>query len=313
MKLFARNSVVGGWSARIVGIFRQAFSEWSEERAPRMAAALAFYTVFSLAPLLILVVAIAGLAFGQEAAQGRIVEQIEGLIGPDGAGTVQGLIENARSPSSGILATIIGVATLLVGASGVFVELQDSLNTIWNVPQEPSLGWIASVKRRFVSFAMVTGVGFLLLVSLAVSAALSGFAEYAGRLFPFLAPWLHVVDFFVSFLGVTVLFALLFKVVPDAEITWRQVWPGAAFTSLCFALGKIAFGFYLGRSAIMSTYGAAASLVVILVWVYYSAQILLFGAELTQVCCRRSGRGREASPAALPSGPRGLRAERGRS
>ena len=264
-------------------IVRETFSQWVAERAPRMAAALAFYTIFSLAPLLILVVAISGVVFGQEAAQTRIMAQIESLIGPEGARTVLHLIQSARHPAAGLFASVLGVATMLVGASGVFGELQDSLNTIWDVKANPKAGFLRVLRDRFVSFAMVIGVGFLLLVSLTVSAALSALTEYTGSLVPTLLPTLQALEFFVSLVGITVLFALLYRLIPDAEIAWRDVWPGAVVTSLLFAVGKLAISFYVGHSSFSSTYGAVGSLVVVLLWVYYSAQIMLFGAELTNV------------------------------
>ena len=269
-----------------MAILRETFSQWIAERAQRMAASLAFYTTFSLAPLMIIVVAIAGLVFGQEAAQGRLVGQIEHLIGTEGARTVESLIESARKPATGIMAGLVGIATMLFGASGVFGELQDSLNTIWNVQPKPKGGMMEVLKSRFVSFAMVIGVGFLLLVSLVISAMLSAVTDFTGNLVPLLLPVIQIIDFVLSFVTATVLFALLFRLVPDAKIRWSDVWPGAAVTSLLFVAGKQAISLYLGHSSFSSTYGAVGSLVVVLLWVYYSAQILFFGAELTEVCAR---------------------------
>ena len=276
-------------------ILAETFCQWMVDRAPRMAAALAFYTIFSLAPLMIIVVAIAGFVFGHDAAQGRIVGQIEHLIGGDGARTVEGLIESAGEPSTGIMATILGIATMIFGASGVFGELQDSLNTIWKVKARPKGGLLGFLRSRFVSFAMVVGTGFLLLVSLTLSAALSALSDFTGQQLPLFVPAIQLMDFTMSLVAVTGLFALLYRHVPDAEILWRDVWPGAAATSLLFVAGKWAISFYIGHSSFSSTYGAVGSLVVLLLWVYYSAQILLFGAELTQVYASSRRRVRPSS------------------
>jgi len=268
---------------RIVAILRETFSQWIEERAPRMAAALAFYTTFSLAPVLIIAVAIAGLVFGRDAAEGKVVGEVQGLIGVSGAQSVQDLIENARRPVSGAFATVVSVITLLFGATGVVGELQDSLNTIWNVKSRPKGGLLAIVRTRFISFAMVLAIGFLLLVSLVLSTVLSALTRYAGQRLTALDSSVPMLDLCLSFAVITVLFALLYKVLPDARIRWRDVWAGAAIASLLFAVGKLGLSYYLGRSNVASTFGAAGSLVVLLLWVYYSAQIFLFGAELTQV------------------------------
>lgn len=276
---------------RFVAIVRRTVSDWIDDRAPRMAAALAFYTTFSLAPLLIIAVAIAGLVFGRDAAQGKLVYGLQGLVGVSGAHTIQELIDNARKPSSGALAATVGIVTLLFGSTGVVGELHDSLNTVWKVKPRPTGGLLSIVRTRFVSFGMVLGIGFLLLVSLVISTLLSALTELAGRLVTSIDVVLHLVDLGVSFLGVTALFALMYKVMPDVKPAWRDVWVGAAVASFLFALGKFALGLYLGRSSLESTYGAAGSLVVLLLWVYYSAQILLFGAELAHVRTISPGRG----------------------
>jgi membrane protein len=272
------------WFAKIL---KDTFSQFLEERAPRMAAALAFYTTFSLAPLLIIVVAFAGLVFGQDAAQGRLLGEIQGLVGVSGASVIQDLIASARKPASGTVAAVIGVVTLLVGATGVVSELQDSLNTIWNVESVATNGIVAIVEQRLMSFAMILGIGFLLLVSLILSAALSAATAFATQAMTIPDSILHLADLMLSFAAITVLFALIYKIVPDAEIRWRDVWLGAAAASLLFALGKLALSFYIARSGVESAYGAAGSLVVLLLWVYYSAQILFLGAELTQVYTTR--------------------------
>jgi membrane protein len=277
---------------RVGAIIRETLSQWIDERAPRMAASLAFYTTFSLAPILIIAVALAGLVFGRDAAQGKIVGEMQGLVGVAGARAIQDLVENASRPASGTLATLIGVITLLFGATGVVGELQDSLNTIWNVRARPKSSWWTLVRTRIVSFAMVLGIGFVLLVSLVLSTLLNTLTEFAGRLVTSIEPIAHLLDFGFSFFGVTLLFGMLYKWIPDARVAWRDVWAGAAVAAVLFAVGKFALGYYLGRSSLTSAYGAAGSLVVLLLWVYYSAQILLFGAEWTQVCAT-SRRGAE--------------------
>ncbi|MFB3817261.1 MAG: YihY/virulence factor BrkB family protein [Candidatus Methylomirabilales bacterium] len=271
-------------------LLRDAYYEWSDDNAPRLGAALSYYTVFSVAPLLILSIAVVGLVFGEEAARGQVMGQIRGLVGDQVAGAVQGMIASSRDTSSGILATLVGLGTLLFGASGVFTELQASMNQIWDVPPRPGGVW-GLVKGRFFSFAMVLAAGFLLLVSLILSAALSAVAAYFQYLLPrALSEWaVYGIDLGASLAIFTVLFALMFRVLPDTRTAWRDVWFGAVATALLFAIGKTLIGLYLGRSSVTSTYGAAGSLIVLLLWVYYSAQILFYGAELTQVYARRYG------------------------
>ncbi|HYF63704.1 MAG TPA: YihY/virulence factor BrkB family protein [Herpetosiphonaceae bacterium] len=269
------------------GLLKQTGKEWSEDKVPRLGAALAYYTVFAIAPLLIIAIGIAGLAFGAEAVRGQVASQLETLISPEAAEAINEMIKNASKPSSGILATIIGFVTLLFGASGVFGQLKDAMNTIWGVAPRPGRGIMGIIKDRFLSFTMVLGIGFLLLVSLMVSAALSAFQKFvfgdsAGIV-------LQIVNFVVSFGVITLLFAVIYKVLPDVKIAWRDVWIGAAVTALLFTVGKYLIGVYLGRSSTTSTFGAFGSLVVILLWVYYSAQILFFGAEFTQVYANQYG------------------------
>ncbi len=270
-------------------MLKEAAVDWNDDNAPRLGAALSYYTVFSLAPLLLITISIAGLVFGQDAAQGRIVSQIDGLLGKEGALAVEAILENARKPAAGILATLAGVVTLLFGATGVFNELRSSLNTVWEVETPSSGGLFGMVRARFVSFTMVLGIGFLLLVSLALSAGLAAVDVSLNALFPSAAVVLPALNLIVSLGVVTLLFALIYKVLPDVAIEWRDVWFGAAVTAALFTLGKLAIGLYLGRGSVGSAYGAAGSLVVILVWVYYAAQILFFGAELTQVYARKHG------------------------
>ena len=294
-----RNRSMGGAVRRLVAILRETVSRFIDERAPRMAAALAFYTAFSLAPMLIFAVAIVGLAFGQDAAEGKIVGQLQGLIGVSGAITVQELIDNARQPASGTLAAVLAILTFFLGVTGVVGELQDSLNTIWKVRADNPGGLMAIVKRRLSAFALVLAIGFLLLVSLLLSTALTALTNYAGQWMSIPDGMLYVSDVVLSFLVISILFALLYKSVPDVEIGWRDVWWGATAASLLFAVGKLGLGYYLSHSSTASTYGAAGSLVVLLLWVYYSAQILFFGAELAQVAAT-SRRHVEVTPGAHP-------------
>ena len=279
---------------KLLDVFKQAVKEFGEDKAPRLGAALAYYTMFSIAPLLLVVIAIAGFVFGKEAAQGQIFAQLHGLIGAKGAEALQDMVASAAKPKTGTLATIVGIVTLLFGASGVFGQLKDALNTIWNVEPKKSGGIFALIKDRFLSVAMVLGVGFLLLVSLAVDAAISGFAKFAGNRMPGGEAVWQTVQMLISLGVVMVLFAMIFRFLPDLRIAWHDVWLGAAFTSILFVLGKFALGFYLGRAATSSSYGAAGSLIVLLLWVYYSAQILFFGAEVTQVWARQHGTLRNA-------------------
>ncbi len=283
----------------MIELLKQTFNDWNEDKAPRLAAALAYYTAFSLAPLLVIAIAIAGLVFGEEAARGQIVGQIGGLVGPEGAEAIESMVVGASKPASGIIASIIGVGTLLFGAAGLFGQLKDALNTIWEVQPKPGQGIMATIKQNFFSFTMVLGTGFLLLVSLVVSAVLSGVVGYFQGVLPGV-DWLWlVVNFLVGFAVTTAIFALIFKFVPDVEIAWGDVWLGAAATSLLFSIGRIALGWYLGNGSFSSSYGAAASLVVVLLWVYYSAQILFFGAEFTQVYARTHGSRIEPAPHAV--------------
>jgi len=273
----------------VFGMLKEAFRDWNEDNAPRLGAALSYYTIFSIAPLLLISIGVAGLVFGAEAAQGRVVAQIQGLVGRNAAEAIQGMLENARKPGQGVLATVLGFATLLFGAGGAFNELRAALDVIWEIPPRQGGGVLAMIRERVASFAMVLVVGFLLLVSLVLSAGISAF-EVKGT-FPGSGVVLQLVNNGVSMGVITVLFALIFKYLPDAHppVAWKDIWIGAFITAALFTLGKYGIGFYVGRSAVGSAYGAAGSLVLLLVWVYYSAQILFFGAELTQVYARRHG------------------------
>lgn len=270
------------------GLLKETFSAWQEDKIPLWAAALSYYTAFSLAPLLVIAIAIAGAVFGEEAARGQIVGQIQGLVGQQGAEAIQAMLQNAQRPGSGgAWATIIGIGALLLGASGVFGQLQDALNTIWSVEPKPGRGMKFFIQNRFLSFAMVLVIGFLLLVSLVLSAALAAVTAFFDQAFPSLAIAGQILNFVISFAVVTGLFALIYKVLPDVKIPWRYLWTGAIFTALLFTIGKFLIGLYLGN--VSSSYSAAASLGIILLWVYYSAQILLFGAEFTKVYARKYG------------------------
>lgn len=270
-------------------LLKHTFFKWLEDKAPRLGAALAYYTMFSLSPVLIITIAIAGLVFGQKASQGQIVAQIQGLVGEEGAKAIQAMIENARRPASGTIASLLGLITLLIGATGLFGELQDALNTIWHVRPSSGRGLLGIIKDRFLSFTMVLGVGFLLLVSLMISAGLAAMGRFVGGMLSRWAFLGQLANFLVSFVVITVLLAMLFKYLPDIQIAWNDVWIGAAATALLFSVGKFLIGFYLGRSSVASAYGAASSLAIILIWVYYSAQIFLFGAEFTQIYAKHRG------------------------
>jgi membrane protein len=281
---------LGAWvkARELVGLTKDTFQAWSDDKASRLGASVAYYAVFSLAPILVVVIAVAGFVFGEKAVRGEVVGQIQGLVGNDGAQLVQTMIASASKPSSGIIATVIAVATLLLGATGLFGELQDSLNTVWEIAPKPR-GILATIRVRLISFGMVLGIAFLLLVALVVSAAVAAIAQFIGNTLPMSERILEGLDFVISFGFVTLMFAAIYKALPDAEISWRDVWPGAAVTSLLFTIGKLAIGLYLGHGSTTSTYGAAGSLVVVLLWVYYAAQIFFFGAEFTKVYANRYG------------------------
>jgi membrane protein len=263
-------------------LLKLTFIQWSEDNAPRMGAALAYYTLFSLAPLLVIAIAIAGVVFGAPAVQGQVTGQIRGLVGEDSAKAIQTMIESAHKPTHSAIAAVIGALLLLLGASGVFTEMHDALNNIWQVDQTKRSGSWNFVKSHFLSVGMVLGVGFLLLVSLLISAVLAAAAKYFQGVLPIPATLLHAVDLLFSLLLITVLFAMIFKWLPDAKIAWNDVWVGAGITSLLFTVGKFLIGFYIGKSVSASAYGAAGSLVIVVAWIYYSALLLYFGAEFTR-------------------------------
>jgi membrane protein len=275
------------------GLFKQTFSEWLEDKAPQLGAALAYYTVFSLAPLVLVLLAIVGVIFRNDpgGAWNKITEQMSYFLDKSAVEVVQNIAQKAAQPSKGILATIIGILLALFGASGVFGQLQDALNTIWGVKAKPGAGIWGFLRSRFLSFAMVGGVCFLLLVSLTLESLLKGFSHYVQSVFPG-GIVIALAAYWVFDLAVVILlFAIIFKFLPGAEIRWRDVWIGAGITAIFFAIGKWALGLYLGSGSAASAYGAASSLITLLLWVYYSSQILLFGAEFTQVYACRAGRG----------------------
>jgi membrane protein len=268
---------------KFIELVKQSFKEWSEDKASRLAAALAYYTIFSIPPLLVIVIAIAGQFFGQEAAQQELLSQVGSTIGEDGRAALEGILEGADRPQGNVIAVIIGVVTLFLGASGVFAQLQDGLNTVWDVMAAPGRGIIGTLKTRFVSFTMVLGTGFLLLVSLVITAVLAVVDQYLTGLLPGAVILVRIVNFAISLGVIILLFALIYKVVPDVEIQWSDVWIGATVTAVLFVLGRFAISLYLQYSDPTSTFGAAGSLILIAIWVYYSAQILFLGAEFTQV------------------------------
>ncbi len=257
------------------------FSAWKAHEAQRLAAALAFYTILSLAPLIILVIAVLALAFGHSSAQDQIISQVKGVVGLDGATAVRTMIEHAQRPASSISALIIGVMTLLFGASGVLGELRSALNIIWDVKPASSSGLAGLIKERLFSFGMVLATGFLLLISLVVSATLAGMGKFFGGSLPMPEIVLSAISFLISFAGTAILFALIFKYVPETTITWKDVRIGAIATAFFFTIGKSLIELYMGKAGVASAYGTAGSLIVVVVWVYYSSMIFFFGAEFT--------------------------------
>ncbi len=271
----------------IRSLLSSTYREWDKHDAQTHGAALSYFTVLSLAPLLVIAVSIAGLVFGRKAVQGQIVAQMQGLVG-SGAQAIQTMLAHAQSPGAGIVASIIGFAVLLYGASGVFNQLRTALNRIWDVPADPNAGWLATLRNQVFSFAMVVGIGFLLLVSLLLSTFLNALGKFAGQHLPM--GLFHVGNWAFSLAVITLVFALIFRFVPNQTLPWRRLWPGSFATAVLFTIGKDLLGLYLGRASVTSSYGAAGSLVVLLIWVYYSSQLFLFGAEFTRVyACHAAG------------------------
>jgi membrane protein len=268
-------------------VMKRALAGWWNDNVPRLGASLAYYTLFALSPVLLVATGIAGLVFGPEAVRGEIVGQIQGLVGRHGAEAVQAMLENAARPSSSIPATVVGLVTLFLGATGAFLELQTALDAIWRVKPRPDAGVLGFLRQRLISFGLVVGVGFLLLVSLLVSAGLAALSRYLGQLLPALTAFWEAANVLVSLFVITLLFAMVYKILPDVRLRWRDVWIGALVTAGFFSVGKQLIGLYLGTSSVGSSYGAAGSVVVLLVWVYYSAQVVLLGAEFTRFYVER--------------------------
>jgi membrane protein len=285
---------------RSVRLIKTTFDNWMEDSALRLSAALAYYSIFSVAPLLVISISVAGLVLGREAVRGEIGPLLQSYIGAQAADAVQSMIQSASKPSEGWLGTIVGFATLMLGASGVFGQLKDALNTIWEVKVVSMGGLMGFVRTRLLNFGMVLIIGFLLLTSLLLSTALAAVTGYLRQLVG-LPPFLGVaLGFLISFLVVVILFASIFKILPDAKIEWRYVWIGAVVTALLFEIGKFGLSFYLGRESTASSFGAAGSVVLLLLWIYYASCILLFGAEFTQVYARELGHGIQPAPGAVP-------------
>ena len=290
---------------------KETVTRWTEDKASALAAALAYYSLFSLAPLVLIAVAVAGLVFGQQAAEGQLYAQLAGLIGDTGAKALQEIVARmSQEQGGGIVATIVGLATLFFGASGAFAQLQDSMNTIWKAKPPTTNGIVEFLRVRLLSFSMVLGIGFLLLVSLILSAMLAAVGEYLGTFLPGGEAVGHALNGTVSLLVITALFAMIYKLLPDTPVAWRDVWLGALVTSFLFTVGKFAIGFYLGKASVASTYGAAGSIVILLLWVYYSSLILYLGAEFTHVYSMRHGSRRGATHTPMPDRREGRDLER---
>ena len=289
-------------AGKIFGLLKQTVNEWLDDRGFTRSASLSYYTVFSIAPLLLIATAVAGFAFGREAVTGQLQHELEGVVGENGAAAIQEMMKSASKPGAGILASILGIAMLVVGATGAFVELQDTLDDMWGVDKNKSTGIIGFLRARFLSLAMVLVIAFLLLVSLVVSTGLSALGTYSARMLPAWQITLQIVNLFVSYAVVTVLFAAIYKVLPNVKIAWRDVWLGAAVTSVLFAIGKLLIGLYLGKSSASSSYGAAGSFAVLLIWINFSAMILFFGAEFTQVVSRERRGIKEKGGSPAPAG-----------
>ena len=266
-------------------LFKDAAASWSTDQVPTLGAALAYYTLFSIAPLLILTIAVVGAVFGNEAAHGQLSHSLQSVVGPYGAKTIESMIETVNKPGASLLASIIGGITLLIGASGAFSQLQYSLNLIWKVPASSATGWASIkvlIKERIVTFGMVLGIGLLLLVSIIASAVLAAVSKFLVHYLPGGAGLWQMSEVLFSFAVITLLFGMIFKLLPECHVEWRDVWSGSAVTAVLFTIGKVFLGLYLGKSGVTSAYGAAGSVVALLVWVYYSAQIFFFGAEFTR-------------------------------
>jgi membrane protein len=288
-----------GRVSAFLALAKETSSRWSGHGAPRMAAALSYYTTFSMAPLLILAISIAGLVFGRDAAQGKIVGEIGGLVGPKSAAAIQDMLQGAANrPSKGIVATIIGFVSLIAGATGVLSELKSALNTIWRTQEPDNVKEV--IKKNALFLGMLLGIGFLMTVSLVLSAALASMGNFLGGFLPAPEIVLHSIDLLVSGAIIAVLFAAMYRFLPNTRVEWRDVWVGAAVTSLLFNVGKIGLGLYIGKTAVASSYGAAGSILVLLLWIYYSGLIFYFGAEFTKAYADRYGSRLKAKPGKRP-------------
>ena len=280
-------------------ILRDLIANWNLHRCTAQSAALAFYTIFSLAPVLVVVITLAGMFFGEEAVRGQIVGEFEGLMGRDASLLVQEVLKSTSRAPEGKFPAVVGIVTLIVGATGIFVQLQDALNTVWAVAPKPGAALTTLLRKRLHSFALVVGIGFLLLVSLVLSAGLTGFGRYLERYLELPVDLIQIANFLVSFIVITLLFAMTYRILPDVKIAWRDVALGSVLTSLLFVIGKTLISFYLGRTGVASAYGAAGSLVVVLLWVYFSSLIFFFGAEFTRVHSRQFRQKREPEEGAV--------------
>ncbi len=286
-------------------LVKSAASSWIDDYAPSMGAALSYYTLFSIAPLLLIVISIAGLIFGQDAARGEIFGQLQGLMGAESALAIQGLLSSVSQPGKSVAATVIGIVMVLVGATTVFSELQDAMDRIWRAPARPKTSGIMSLLRsRLLAFGIIFGIGFLLIVSLVLSAALAALAKWWSPLFGAWQTVAEAINFLLSFILITIAFAMIYKVIPRVRVKWNDVWIGAVVTALLFTIGKFLIGLYIGKTGVASGFGAAGSLVVVLIWVYYSAQIFLLGAEFTWVYAHTLGScKKEPEPGEAPVTP----------
>jgi membrane protein len=286
------------WPFREIGsVAYQAIAGWVEHNDSNMGAALAFYTMFSIAPILVIAMAVAGYVFGPQVAETQVLEQLSALIGDTGAKAIRDLLLSAHYSDQKGFAAAVGIITLLVGATSVFGELQYTLDRIWNTPQEKAVVWWQFIRKRVLSIGLVLGVGFLLLVSLVASAAITAVESFFGAFMTRWAVILPLIDVTLSFVMTTVLFAMIYKYIPRERLAWSDVWTGAAVTALLFTIGKLLIGIYLGKSSFNSAYGATGSLVVLLLWIYYSAQIFLLGAEFTRVVTYEYGSRRSSARA----------------
>lgn len=296
-------STIKRWGLTSWALLRDSALEWNQDNALRLSASLSYYTLFSLAPLLILATAVAGFFLGEEAIRGELSGQLTGLLGESGAKAIEGLIASARKPLVGVWASLTGIVAILIGATGVFSELQSAFNQIWHTEPKKISGVWAFLRERLISFGMVLSIGFLLLVSLAINTALASAAKYFSGLMPIPPGAIQALYTLVSLGLVTVLFALLFKVLPDVKILWSDVWVGAALTAVLFTVGRLLIGLYLGKSTVASSFGASASVALILLWTYYSSLILFYGAEFTQIYSQKYGSRRtvpQSSPIVIP-------------